>query len=356
MQLRLARGAAVLVMAGLAARSRLALAAPADSEPLDLEWIAPSACPTRATALDDIARILDRSTTEPPLARVTARALLFRGEDARWHVVLTVSGDAAGERTLDASSCEELTNAAALVLALRIDPTLLMPEPVLPPGSATTPSPAVAPSPPPADGASPPVIPPEPTSAHVPRRPKKSLEVRLPPRDAFVLGALLVGGAGEMPSVDIAAEVVGGWTRDRLRLELFLATGPVQHASVAGRGEEGASVRLVRGGLRGCYAAIDSRFTLSGCATGEVDGLWVDGSGTSIPEDARAGELALGVGALGTWRVARRFALRVQVDGLVPFPRPSFVIDDSAGKAVVQVYRPFVVVGRAAFGAEVSFF
>ena len=137
MQRRLVRGAAVLVAVWFASRSQPSFAASTDSEPLDLEWIAPSGCPSRAKVLDDIARILDRPRTESPLARVAARAAPFRGEDGRWHVVLTISGDAAGERTLDASSCEELSNAAELVLALRVDPALLAPEkqPAAPPES-----------------------------------------------------------------------------------------------------------------------------------------------------------------------------------------------------------------------------
>jgi hypothetical protein len=98
--------------------SRPAFAVPHDAGPLDLEWIAPPGCPARDAVLDDVPRILGPKKAEAPIARVAARAVLFRGEDARWHVVITVSDEGAGERTLEASSCEEVTNAAAMPLQL----------------------------------------------------------------------------------------------------------------------------------------------------------------------------------------------------------------------------------------------
>src|SRR5580700_7292201 len=55
---------------------------PSDAGPLDLEWIAPRGCPAREAVLDDVARILGPKKTEAPLARVAARAVLFRGDDA----------------------------------------------------------------------------------------------------------------------------------------------------------------------------------------------------------------------------------------------------------------------------------
>jgi hypothetical protein len=353
---RLARDAVGIVVAGLAVGSRLAFAKPHDAGPLDLEWVAPSGCPTRDAVLDDVARILGPKKTEAPIARVSARAVLFRGEDAQWHVVITVSG---GERTLEASSCEEVTNAAALVLALRVDPNSFAPE-VQPPSppAATASAPPVAPP-----SAAPPVPPPLPTPAPAEQpAPLASAERDAPSapdspsRDGILVGTAVGGGVGALPSADLGIEVTATLKRGRLRLEPLIGTSLVQHAYVAGPTSEGAALRLARGGLRGCYAAIDLRLTLSGCVTGEVDWFWADGYGATTPENASAGEVAFGAGALATWRLTRSVVLRAQLEGLVAVSPPSFVVDDSAGNVASQVYRPAAGMVRAALGAEMPFF
>jgi hypothetical protein len=328
---RLPQGVVAIFIAGLATGGRPAFATPHDAGPLDLEWIAPPGCPAREAVLDDVARILGPKKTEAPLARVAARAVLFRDEDARWHVVLTVSGEGAGERTLEASSCEEVTNAAALVLALRVDPTSFAPEMPLP-----SPPAAIASALPPA-----PDQPPEPDSTS---------------RDGMLLGTAVEGGVGALPSTDLGIEVTATLKRGRLRLEPLLGTSLVEHADAAGSTSEGAALRLARGGLRGCYAAIDLRLTLSGCVTGEVDWFWAKGYGATTPENVNAGEIAFGAGALATWRLTRSVVLRAQLEGLVAVSPPSFVIDDTAGNVTSQVYRPAALMGRAAIGAEVPFF
>ena len=327
---RLPQGVVAIFIAGLATDSRPAFATPHDAGPLDLEWIAPPGCPAREAVLDDVARILGPKKTEAPLDRVAARAVLFRGDDARWHVVLTVSGEGAGERTLEASSCEEVTNAAALVLALRVDPTSFAPEMPLP-------SPAAI-------------------ASALPPAPDQPLEPDSTARDGILVGAAVAGGVGALPSADLGIEATATLKRGRLRLEPLLGTSLVQHADAAGPTLEGAALRLARGGVRGCYAAIDLRLMLSGCVTGEVDWLWANGYGATTPENVNAGEIALGAGALATWRLTRSVVLRAQFAGLVAVSPPSFVIDDTAGNVISQVYRPAVLMGRAALGAEVPFF
>ena len=328
---RLARGAVGIVVAGLAVGSPSAFAEPHEAAPLDLEWIAPPGCPAREAVLDDVARILGPKNTEAPIARVAARALLFRGEDARWHVVVTVSSEGAGERRLDASSCEEVTNAAALVLALRLDPTSFAPEmpPPTPPAatasapplaeaSAPYPSeapPQVPPAPPPTSPATPPT--PAPTEQPAPYASAEKDAPSAPDspsRHRILVGTTVSGGVGALPSADLGIEVTATLKRGRLRLEPLLGTSLVQHADAAGPTLEGAALRLARGGVRGCYAAIDLRLMLSGCVTGEVDWFWADGYGATTRENANAGEIAFGAGALATWRLTRGVVLRAHLE------------------------------------------
>ncbi len=359
---RLAQAVVAIFIVGLAMGSRPAFATPHDAGPLDLEWIAPPGCPTRDAVLDDVTRILGPKRTEA-LARVAARAVLFRGEDARWHVVITVSGEAGGERTLEASSCEEVANAAVLVLALRVDPTSFAPEmPLSPPAaiaSAFPPSEAPVPAPsavPPQPLTPPPSAPrgqPAPLAgAEAP--PDQSAAPNSPSHYGILVGTAVGGGIGALPSADLGIEVTATLKRGRLRLEPLLGTSLVQHADVVA--SEGAALRLARGGLRGCYAAIDLRLTLSGCVTGEVDWFWADGYGATTPENANAREVAFGAGALTTWRLAGRVVLRAQLEGLLAVSPPTFVIDDTAGNVASQVYRPAALIIRAALGVEVPFF
>jgi hypothetical protein len=362
---RLAQGVVAIFIVGLAMGSRPAFATPHDAGPLDLEWIAPPGCPTRDAVLDDVTRILGPKRIEA-LARVAARAVLFRGEDARWHVVITVPGGAGGERTLEASSCEEVANAAVLVLALRVDPTSFAPEMPLPSppaaiASAFPPSEAPAPAPsdvPPQPPKPPPSAPREQPAplAGTEAPPDPSAAPNSPSHYGILVGTAVVGGVGALPSADLGIEVTATLKRGRLRLEPLLGTSLVQHADVARSASEGAALRLARGGLRGCYAAIDLRLTLSGCVTGEVDWFWADGYGATTPENANAREAAFGAGALATWRLARRLVLRAQVEGLVGVSPPTFVIDDTAGNVASQVYRPAALIARATLGAEVPFF
>jgi hypothetical protein len=357
---RVARDVVAIVVTRLAVGNAPAFATPHDAGPLDLEWVAPSGCPSRDAVLDEVARILDPRKTEAPLARIAARAVLFRGEDARWHIVLTISG---GQRTIEASSCEEVANAAALVLALRIVPPSVAPEPApLPPAATTNALPgAEAPAPPASEVATPVASPPPPPSKEKPA-PFASAEKdspaapNSPSRYGILVGTAVAGGVGALPSADLGIEVTATLKRGRLRLEPLLGSSLVQHADVSRSTSEGASIRSARGGLRGCYAVIDFRLTLSGCVVGEVDWFWADGYGATLPENAKAGEVAFGAGTLATWRVARSVVLRTQLEGLLAASPPSFVIDDSQGNVASQVYRPAALIARGALGAEVPFF
>ncbi|MFO0588157.1 MAG: hypothetical protein U0441_11485 [Polyangiaceae bacterium] len=89
---------------------------------LDLVWTAPEGCPDRAQLMADIARLLGRSPAEgatPPLhVDVTARAAKG-GFDV---TIATGSGESARSRDIEAPTCKEAESAAALVIAMALDP------------------------------------------------------------------------------------------------------------------------------------------------------------------------------------------------------------------------------------------
>ncbi|MGE0790785.1 MAG: hypothetical protein AB7S26_34240 [Sandaracinaceae bacterium] len=115
------RGAVLLAAA-------LALLAPrpaAAQERLAFAWTAPPECPTRERVLDEIARLLGGEIPDgdPLIVEGAARA-----DPAGFALTLRTRAqgeDGAaldGTRELDGASCDELSDAAALVVALMIDP------------------------------------------------------------------------------------------------------------------------------------------------------------------------------------------------------------------------------------------
>jgi hypothetical protein len=103
---------------------------------IDLIWNAPPGCPTSTDVLEVVRRRLaDRGRA--PASVVTARADVAAGvKGAPWRLTLSVSDDQGeGARFLEASSCAELADATALILAMS-----LRSEGLGSPGAANAPS------------------------------------------------------------------------------------------------------------------------------------------------------------------------------------------------------------------------
>ncbi len=273
-----------------------------------------------------------------------------------------------GERSLRAQSCAELASATALVLALRVDPSLVSsgaPQA----SSAASPS-VVAPnatSVPVAPGTTAaPASPNDAKSASVaegagakPAVAPDSADSRqtapLPPAHPLVVGLSALGELGDLPSPEVGGEVIAGWTHGGWRVELRAATGVVQHTDVAGHSHAGWSRRAFSGGGRVCYSAPPSFISVAACALGEVDWQWASFDERETPttlvrhREADAGWPALGGGALAVWRVAESVGVRVSVDAVVPLTHP-------IGTPPGFLSQAGAVVGRAGLGVEVRFF
>jgi hypothetical protein len=332
-------------------------AAPEEPMPLDLEWIAPEGCPSRAEVLEQVARIVTAAASGER-ARVKARAVFSRMEDGRWHVAITTFGEGAGERSLDAASCPAASDATALVLALRIDPTIAarlertpttppFPPPPIPRPDSDAPRTLSPTTPPPNPAEGPSGTPPAPTPPAAPARSSA--------RSQLALGVSVTLGVGEMPNPDVAGELALAWGLSRLRIEVHAATGFLQNASAPGRSDVTGSTRLFTGGARGCGVLVPRRVSLAACAVGEIDWMWISGQGAHVSLDANAGWTALGGGALLTWSLGDRIALRGSLELVAPLTRPNFVIEGPTGAVTALVFQPALVAFRGALGAEVHF-
>lgn len=161
------------------------VAAPARGVASEFEvtWLSPDECPSTQSLLDRVERLLGRPldrAAEPTLV-VVARA--DRAADEGWEaVVLSTRTTVVWERRVRATSCDELVNAAALVLSLALP--------------AQRPSVVVA-----------------------------AASVSRGPVNEGWLGAMAKVDVGILPRPSPRFEVIGAWVRKPLRLEVRLGSG-----------------------------------------------------------------------------------------------------------------------------------
>ena len=91
---------------------------------LSVQWDAPAGCPDGAAVRARVVRLVGEEAARK--ARLTARAAV-RAEGGRWALELELAGETgAGRRSLSAGRCEELAGAAALVIAIAVDPRAVL--------------------------------------------------------------------------------------------------------------------------------------------------------------------------------------------------------------------------------------
>ncbi len=351
-------------LSGIAGAAWLFVGGPAlaasTAPPVDLEWVAPRQCPGHGAVIREVSRILGDQAPPTP-RRIAARAEVWRGEDTRWHAALTSAGTGSATRSLDAESCEAVANAAALILALMVDPSRATTANATPPAaSASAPSaaPEAAPAPPsapvPRDEGSP-VVPPDvgPHAGPTPGERDVESEGRRPRWAIGVLGGVSVGA---LPAAQPGAEVAIAWLTERLRLEIAgRSDWSHQRVALASRTDEGADFRLLSGLARGCYSLSSSRLALGACAVFELNWLRASGFGATPSVNGDALIPAIGASAIATYGIGDRIAVRVLLEGVAPFSRPTFVIVRGPLESTA-VDQPGAVWGQAMLGAELHFF
>lgn len=285
-----------------------------------ITWTAPEGCPGADEIKAEVRRMAGAAA---PTAEATeVHATVLRDPGNAWQLTLTTKvGARQGERKLGASDCAELGRAAALVIALMINPAA---DPSAAP-PVVTPPPAPPPAPPP---------PPEPPRA-----------------SRFALGAAVLVGSGQLPdgAIGLGARfaVGGGAFSAQLRGDLWFP----RDAGSAAKPSAGGSFGAVDLGLGGCLTARpDRRLGPNICAGAAVTGTHATGFGVNNPGAATV--ISAGAFLEGALRVklTTRNALRVGIEALAPFERPSFAL---AG--VGTVFRPAPIWLRGTLGWELNF-
>jgi hypothetical protein len=343
--------------------------------PLRVDWTAEPSCPDAEALRVELVRLLHRELRFDPDAEARVEGII-RSRGGAFELELSVSaGELHERRTLRAERCEELRTAAALVVAVALEPWAAgvaprsVPEPEgepveVPPVDAGEPATAGTELDPAGDGS------PTQTGVSEPGEPA-------PPTPELDHGddSLGLEPPGPPPSPKPSAHRFG-----RVGLLVHGGLGVAQHAMLAGglggalayigRGwrveltgihwlparvdaADGVSVRarLTAGGVRGCWVPGRGRWELPVCGGLEAGAMSASATGSGVTTITSMGPwlgLLSGVGA--AWRATRWLAVRASVELTIAAWRPTFHLQE--GSSARPVLTPPPAGARVLVGVE----
>lgn len=341
----------------------LVLATPAPG--LQLDWQAPAGCPDQAGVRGRVAAMLAAGAVEGSDLAATGR-VSAAGEGWQLELELVRAGGRE-RRTLGDRDCAALADAAALMIAVAIDPLAAV---VVPQDRAPVVPEVVVPE------LVPPVAVPEDRPAVPEDRPVVAVpEVRVEPveepgatpvvgpkdrpvvaRRRLELGLRAGAGVGFtriLPGPNAALELGLGLEGRGWRVELNGGFAPPVQGTASVQPAIGGSFRLGFAELRGCGVPALRRAPVAfplcvGLQVGAMHGRGT-GDGLMVPLAARSLWIATRVGGALRWRPRDgRVSLWLGLDAIVALTRPEFV---TAGG--VRVHRAAQIGGQALFGVEV---
>jgi hypothetical protein len=304
---------------------------------VDIAWEAPPECGSRAEFVEQIEALLGR-----PLGQVGDPDLEVVGviatEAADLVLVLEFRLPVARVRELRASSCTELQDAAAVVLAVTIDPLVPLAEtPTRPPEA----EPATEPEPEPEPESEPEPEPVEPSSsAPTSRRTGRELALALRISGGIQYRALPTIAGG--PSLALVV-----WRR-ALRVELVGAWWLTGTSHVDAAPEVGATLSLGWVAPRVCGVASAGRVAFPLCAGIELGGMRAAAFGTADARTRTLAWIAPDFGGAVRVELSRPVALWFGLDGVIPLVRQIFTV---AGLGEIHRTPPFVF--QALLGLEI---
>jgi hypothetical protein len=283
--------------------------------PISLDWSTPAGCPEGDAVSADVIRL--SGATAQGSRHLKARASIRPADGKGW--ILSLATDlngATGERTLVGASCESLTEAATLTLALILNPDLAVPPP--PPAGDQRPAQEAA------------------TVASTSDR-----RLHL----VWRLGAHAGIQAGAIENLSSCFALSLGVGLGRLSLRLMPGLTPPQNIFVDAARTLGGRLWVGTAAALGCWAAAVGPVTLSPCLGFDVARLQGHGLGVLQPREKTvywsSAELAVFAGL----PVGYGVALEVGGIGVLPFSRPTVYLD-----GIGPVSRPAVFGFRALGG------
>lgn len=272
-----------------------------------IDWRVPQGCPSRADLEDKVAHYMGEPSIPPLVRPVQARGSVER-HSGGWTLTLVLDeGGQVGRRVFEAPDCPALTDAAAVVIAVSLDPNRIAERLERVEGAEPGPEPSPDPRPPPTA-----IVEPSATPSLSP-----ALEHRLQISAGVEYGLL--------PSVG-AALLVGYAATGRLwRLEagvLYLPPRSVNYGD-----GEGGRLQLAAGELRGCVNPTASRVEFPICGGVAAGPMFGRGEGVEQRERPVAAWVGATVGPGVLWRIHRVVALRIGSDAVFSLVRPGFRVD-----------------------------
>lgn len=279
-----------------------AFAGPSVGEQLELGWSAPEGCPQTGEVRAAIDQYLGRDEFGDALSSVQISGRISAptgAKPAKWRLDVEVRlPGGVVERAVEAARCEELAEAAGLMIAVALDPLRV--------------SEVVEPREPP------PALPqPEPPPPESPTR----LGVGLRLGGAGQIGVLPTVGAG----LWAAAALVGRRFRVELSGQYWFPANvrPFEDAP-----EAGARIQFGAGGVRACFVPTVRRFEFPSCLALEVGAVRAEGIGLATSRVSQRLWVAAAAGQELVWVSRRRVGVWLGLDAVVGLAQPSFVVDD----------------------------
>jgi hypothetical protein len=297
----------------------------AESVPeLSLTWRADPNCPDGAWAEARLRDRLGRELADNAPDTLSALAHLSRGPNG-FRLQLQVQGSAEGERRLDAQRCEELAEAAVLVLAIALEER--------------------APQPAATDSHEPPAPPPE--------SPRPEAETQPGPRGVALRADGLLD-LGFLPSPSLGPQLSLAYRWPRLRAELGGYWLPPRATDADGLGNVSVSLWSLRAiGCARLWAR--SLFRLEACAGFELGRAVGKGLDLEAERERRWLNRAITGGLRASVQAGSLLALVLEPGLAVPLGRPSFVSATDADGSLRTLHTAAPVSFRVTLGAELRF-
>lgn len=302
---------------------------------LDWQTQGASECPDNAYVVNEVHRLVG-PPSKAGLSSVV-HAHVTQQADGVWHVEVTTDAEGARAiRSLEAATCKELADVAALIVALMIDPDAVMRR------RESAPEPSVAPS---ASVSARPRLPVEPPApVREPARPR----VENPRPWSLGLGAIV--DSGTMPSTVWGPHVHFAWLPKWVGGRIDFAYWPRSETRLADRRDVGGDFSLLSVALQGCGVLRPAfgRFAL--CAGPEVDRMTAQGRGVTDPAQTAASWYGLATGAELEVPIWHGVGLWAGVGASFPVVRDVFLLEN-----VGMVHQPSRLALRGAAGGALNF-
>jgi hypothetical protein len=278
-----------------------------------LDWRAPAGCPAAEAVRAAVERRLEASLDS---VAFTVDVEIAQGDAG---FVATIRVPDTTDRVLTSASCDELTDAAAIVVARLAkearDRTALRAPPIVAPAAVVPPVVAVVEPPP----------------------------VVRPPHWTAAIRASAIAGTGNVPDVGGAGELAASLAWDHVFVEVAGARWLTSRAALDEAAMAGVDVQLEAAALRTGW----QREVLRAWVGGELGRLQGTGVGLTASRTNSGRWLAAGGGIGAAWRVAGHVRGVVGLDVEIAIRRVQFALDSGS-----VIYRSSPVAVRAGVGIE----